>query len=174
MAPSHYLNQCWNIVNWNLRNKLQWNFNRNSNIFIQEYALDNVVCEMASILSRPQCVDICSAFLLRGLIYIIVNIFHRLFYANSNYATGLNVWLLARYLIQKKLRYFQRWGHLRLWFAAAFWYLTGQTILRVTLTHGKRSPEMKGLILMTIYMVRVCQFRGCKYLLTRIWTQGLF
>ena len=23
--PSHYLNQCWNIVNLNLRNKLQWN-----------------------------------------------------------------------------------------------------------------------------------------------------
>ena len=23
---SHYLNQCWNIVNWTLRNKLKWNF----------------------------------------------------------------------------------------------------------------------------------------------------
>ena len=56
-APSHYLNQCWNIVNWTLRNKLQWNFNWNSNIFIQENALENVVCEMASILSRPQCVN---------------------------------------------------------------------------------------------------------------------
>ena len=31
-------------------------FYRNSNIFIQENALENVVCEMASILSRPQCV----------------------------------------------------------------------------------------------------------------------
>ena len=31
-APSHYLNQCWNIVNWTLRNKLQWNLNRNSYI----------------------------------------------------------------------------------------------------------------------------------------------
>ena len=29
--------------------KLQWNFNRNSNIFIQENALENVVCQMASI-----------------------------------------------------------------------------------------------------------------------------
>ena len=56
MAPSHYLNQCWNIVNWTLRNKLQWNFNRNSNIFIRENALENGVCEMASSLSRPQCV----------------------------------------------------------------------------------------------------------------------
>ena len=28
--PSHYLNQFWNIVNSNLRNKLQWNLKRNS------------------------------------------------------------------------------------------------------------------------------------------------
>ena len=55
-APSHYLNQWWNIVNWTLRNKLQWHFNRNLNIFIQENALEDVVCEMASIFSRPQCV----------------------------------------------------------------------------------------------------------------------
>ena len=50
-APSHYLNHCWNIVNWTLGNKLQWNFNLNSNIFIQEIHLkiENVVCEMASI-----------------------------------------------------------------------------------------------------------------------------
>ena len=55
-APSHYLNQWWNIVDWNLTNKLQWNFNRNSNIFIQYNALENIVCEMPAILSRPQCV----------------------------------------------------------------------------------------------------------------------
>ena len=29
----HYLNQCWNIIDWTLRNKLQWNFNRILNIF---------------------------------------------------------------------------------------------------------------------------------------------
>ena len=46
VAPSHYLNQHWNIVNWNLRNKLQWNLKQNSfKIFIQENALENVVCE---------------------------------------------------------------------------------------------------------------------------------
>ena len=55
-APSHYLNQWWNI-NWTLRNKFQWNFNRNSCIFIQENALENVVWKMAAILSRPQCVN---------------------------------------------------------------------------------------------------------------------
>ena len=37
--------------------KLQWNFNQNSNIFIQENAFENVICEMTSILSRPQCVN---------------------------------------------------------------------------------------------------------------------
>ena len=35
-APSHYLNQCWNIDNWTPGNKLQWNFKRNSFIFIEE------------------------------------------------------------------------------------------------------------------------------------------
>ena len=39
----------WIIIKWTPTNKLQWNFNRNSNIFIQENALENVVCEMASI-----------------------------------------------------------------------------------------------------------------------------
>ena len=55
-ATSHYLNQCWNIVNWTIRNKLQWNSNRNLNIFIQENALENGICEMVSIMSWPQCV----------------------------------------------------------------------------------------------------------------------
>ena len=45
-----------NIVNWTLRNIFQRNFTQNSNIFIQENTLENVVCEMAAILSRPQCV----------------------------------------------------------------------------------------------------------------------
>ena len=51
-------NQWWNIVNWTLMNKLQWNFKRNSYIFIQEKTFENVVCEMAAILSRHHCVKI--------------------------------------------------------------------------------------------------------------------
>ena len=35
-APSHYLNQWWNIVNLTLRNKIQSNIDRNSYIFIPE------------------------------------------------------------------------------------------------------------------------------------------
>ena len=38
------------IVNWTLRNKFQWNLNRNSNIFIQENPL-----EMSSAKWRPFC-----------------------------------------------------------------------------------------------------------------------
>ena len=48
--------QWWNIVNWTPRNKLQWYINRSSYIFIQENALESVVCEMSVILSWPQCV----------------------------------------------------------------------------------------------------------------------
>ena len=55
-APSNDLNQCWNIVNSNIRNKFQWNLKRNFYIFIHENEFENV-CEMAAILSRPQCVN---------------------------------------------------------------------------------------------------------------------
>ena len=51
LAPSHYLNQCLGIINWTLRNKLQWNFSQKSNFFFQENAFENVVCEMVAFLS---------------------------------------------------------------------------------------------------------------------------
>ena len=51
---SHYLNQCWLIVNWTLRNKLQWNLNRNTKLFTHKNASENDVCEMAAILSRER------------------------------------------------------------------------------------------------------------------------
>ena len=50
--PSHHLNQCWDIVNWTHRNKLQWNFNQNTKFFIHENASEKIVHEMAAILSR--------------------------------------------------------------------------------------------------------------------------
>ena len=56
-APSHDLNQCWDILNWTLGNKIQWNLNRYSNIFIQENGFENIVWKMAAILSRPQCIN---------------------------------------------------------------------------------------------------------------------
>ena len=45
-------NQCWDIINWTLRKRLKWNFNRHLCIFIQENACENVVWKM----SQPQCV----------------------------------------------------------------------------------------------------------------------
>ena len=56
-APSHYLNQCWIIVNWTLRNKLQWHFNQNTKLYIHKNASENTVCEMAVILSRGRWVN---------------------------------------------------------------------------------------------------------------------
>ena len=57
-APSHSLNQCWDIVNWTHGNKHQWNSNQNSYILIQEKAFENVVWKIAAILSWLQCVNI--------------------------------------------------------------------------------------------------------------------
>ena len=38
------------LLIWTFRDNLQWIFNGNSNIFIQENAFDNVVCEIPSII----------------------------------------------------------------------------------------------------------------------------
>ena len=43
-APSHYLNQCWVIVNWTismLRRTSQWNFNQNTKLLIHEKCIWN-------------------------------------------------------------------------------------------------------------------------------------
>ena len=53
-VPSHYLSQCWLIVNWTLRNKLQWNSNQITKLFIHQNAFENVICEMSAILSRKR------------------------------------------------------------------------------------------------------------------------
>ena len=51
-VQDHDLNQCWDIVNWALRNKLQWNFKQNTKLFIHENASEHIVCEMVAILCR--------------------------------------------------------------------------------------------------------------------------
>ena len=48
------------IITSNLRDKLEWNIKWKSYIFIQENAFENVVCEMAAILSLPRCVSMLS------------------------------------------------------------------------------------------------------------------
>ena len=53
------LNQCWHIVNWGLRNKVQCNSNQNTKLFIHEHAFEKVVCEMVVILSKGRWLDFC-------------------------------------------------------------------------------------------------------------------
>ena len=53
-SPSHYLNQCWNDVNWIRRNEFQWHFNQNSYILIKENAFENSISKISSMVSRPQ------------------------------------------------------------------------------------------------------------------------
>ena len=45
------------IVNWTIRNKLMWNFNQNTKLFIRENESENIVCEMAAILSKGRWVN---------------------------------------------------------------------------------------------------------------------
>ena len=52
--PSHYLNQCWLIVYWTLRNNLQWNSNKKTKVFIHENASE---CVVTAILSRKRWVN---------------------------------------------------------------------------------------------------------------------
>ena len=53
LAPSHYLNQCWNIVNWTLGNKLRRNLNRNLYLSSKEMHL-----KMSSGNWRPFCLGL--------------------------------------------------------------------------------------------------------------------
>ena len=55
-TPSHYLPQCWVIVNWTLRKKLQWDINQNTKLFIHKRIIEYIVCEIAAIFSRGRAV----------------------------------------------------------------------------------------------------------------------
>ena len=57
-VPSHYLNQCWIIVNWMHGNIFQWNLNHNKTLFITKSIFENVVFKMLAIWSWPQCVKL--------------------------------------------------------------------------------------------------------------------
>ena len=52
MVPSHYLSQCWVIVYWVLRNKLQWNLNQITKLFFYKNTYENVALEITAISSR--------------------------------------------------------------------------------------------------------------------------
>ena len=50
-ATPSSIHQCWVIAIWALRNKLQWNYNQNKKLFIDENTSENIVCEPVAILS---------------------------------------------------------------------------------------------------------------------------
>ena len=52
-APSHYLNQCWDIVNWTLRNKLQWHLNER-----HIFSFKKIHLKMSSGKCRPFCLGL--------------------------------------------------------------------------------------------------------------------
>ena len=51
-VPSHYLSQCWLIVDWTFKKKILWNSNQNLTISMKENQSENAVCKMVTILSR--------------------------------------------------------------------------------------------------------------------------
>ena len=59
-APNHYMymRQYGIIVKWIPGSTLQWNLNRNWDIFVPDSEFENVVWKIAAILSRPQCVEL--------------------------------------------------------------------------------------------------------------------
>ena len=111
-APSPYPKQYWVIVNWNLRNKRQWNFNRNTKFFIRENTFENIVCETAPILSRGDelsykfTIELLRPQMLclphhRGLQFItllksvkcLLDSLYRIWYAYSGIVTDLLMWI---------------------------------------------------------------------------------
>ena len=54
----HYLTPSLVVVNWTLRNQIQWNFDQNTRIVIHENASENIVGEMAAILPRGDKLEI--------------------------------------------------------------------------------------------------------------------
>ena len=71
---SHYLKQYWHIIDWTLRNKIQWNLNQNTVIFFQENRSEKIVCKLATILTRPQCAELQKYFRLgESMVCILEN-----------------------------------------------------------------------------------------------------
>ena len=57
IVPSTFLNQCWLIVNCQVKSTLLWYFRHNSNTFVQGIQFENIAWEMSAILTQYQCVN---------------------------------------------------------------------------------------------------------------------
>ena len=67
------IKQMLGYFNWTLRNKLHWNFNQNIKIFIHEKAFENIVCEMAAILSRGRWVNAVCLYIIPKVKPVVLN-----------------------------------------------------------------------------------------------------
>ena len=84
--------KCWVIVNWTIRNKIQWNISRNWNIFIQGNAFENV-WQMAAILSRPQMLNQLSLNFFHGVLLALVRHWLRQWFGTERTPShSLNQW----------------------------------------------------------------------------------
>ena len=92
-AQSHFLNQCWNIVNLTLSNKIQWNIKQNSHNFAQINAFEEVTYnftqwyafEILDILPQSECVkhqaDTSTCWYLIGIKKQKVHVYTQMFHA---------------------------------------------------------------------------------------------
>ena len=76
------------IFFFTLEKTLQWNFNRNSYIFINENVFENDVCEMAIISCRPECV--------KRFRIIRTKISEKLYNVIINYSCPIRIFLMWR------------------------------------------------------------------------------
>ena len=63
--------KCWVIINQSLKNKLKLHFNQNTKPFLHENPSEDIVCEMAAVLSRERYVNEWSAHRIPSLWGII-------------------------------------------------------------------------------------------------------
>ena len=59
-TPSHYLNQCWHIINWIFWTKFQWNLNQTTIVFIKNE--HETFCKMVIFLSLNMLNDLLFEF----------------------------------------------------------------------------------------------------------------
>ena len=86
-----------------VRNKHQWNFNRNSYIFIQENRFECVVWKMAAILSRPQCVKMI-AILQKNT--FCCELFYHMIWIIDMFGKVINCWVIVTIGTNKGLCWF--------------------------------------------------------------------
>ena len=81
LSPGRHQAIIWSNADYyylTLRYTLQWNFNQNWYIFIQENAFENIVWKMSAILSQPQCVT-CMVTAPNRNIWVCIYIFAKSF-----------------------------------------------------------------------------------------------